>query len=142
MLATAGLTSVPPAAGGKSRERWESLSAIAQLASDLAGMSLEAFAAELSRRAELGHAPVPDAVTLASMHSAKGLEWDAVLLPSLTDGIMPIGYARAPEAINEERRLLYVAVTRARKHLALSWSQASGKPSRFLAELRRGEGIR
>jgi DNA helicase II / ATP-dependent DNA helicase PcrA len=76
------------------------------------------------------------------MHSAKGLEWEAVILPSLTEGIMPIGYARAPEAINEERRLLYVAVTRTRKHLALSWSQASGKPSRFLAELRRGEGIR
>jgi DNA helicase II / ATP-dependent DNA helicase PcrA len=142
VLATAGLTAVPPAAGGKTRERWESLSAIAQLAVDLEGTSLEAFAAELSRRAELGHAPVPDAVTLASMHSAKGLEWDAVILPSLTEGIMPIGYARAPEAIDEERRLLYVAVTRARKHLALSWSQASGKPSRFLAELRHGEGIR
>ena len=142
VLATAGLTAVPPAAGGKTRERWESLSAIAQLAEDLEGMSLEAFAAELSRRAELGHAPVPDAVTLASMHSAKGLEWDAVILPSLIEGIMPIGYARAPEAIDEERRLLYVAVTRARKHLALSWSQASGKPSRFVAELRRGEGIR
>jgi DNA helicase-2/ATP-dependent DNA helicase PcrA len=142
VLATAGLTAVPPAAGGKTRERWESLSAIAQLAEDLEGMPLEAFAAELSRRAELGHAPVPDAVTLASMHSAKGLEWDAVILPSLTEGIMPIGYARAPEAIDEERRLLYVAVTRARKHLALSWSQASGKPSRFLAELRRGEGVR
>jgi DNA helicase-2/ATP-dependent DNA helicase PcrA len=46
-------------------------------------------------------------------------------------------YARTQDAIDEERRLLYVAVTRAREHLVLSWSQASGKRSRFWAELRR-----
>jgi DNA helicase-2/ATP-dependent DNA helicase PcrA len=99
--------------------------------------SLTDFVAELSRRAEIGHAPVPEAVTLATIHAAKGLEWDAVLLPCLAEGIIPIVYARTQDAIDEERRLLYVAVTRAREHLVLSWSQASGKRSRFWAELRR-----
>jgi DNA helicase-2/ATP-dependent DNA helicase PcrA len=151
VLASAGLTSAPPAAPGDRargavRERWESLSAIAGLADDLAAArpaaTLADFAAELAERAEAGHAPVAAAVTLATMHAAKGLEWDAVLLPGLTEGIMPIVHARTAEAVEEERRLLYVAVTRARVHLALSWApartpgaEASRQRSRFLAAL-------
>src|SRR5207244_4356361 len=72
----------------------------------------------------------------------KGLEWDAVLLPGLVEGIMPIVHARTAEGIEEERRLLYVAVTRSRKHLALSWAPARApgaaqarQRSRFLAGL-------
>ena len=98
--------------------------------------------AELQGRAALGHAPVMDGVTLASMHASKGLEWDAVFLPGLAEGVMPIVYARTPEAIEEERRLLYVAITRARERLYLSWpaargpgARAAGQPSRYLAEL-------
>ncbi len=126
VLTGIGLTAAPPGAGPATRERWESLTAIAQLADDLHALrpetTLADFAAELTQRAELGHAPAVDAVTLASMHAAKGLEWDAVLLPGLVEGLMPIVHARTPEAVEEERRLLYVAVTRAREHLYLSWA--------------------
>jgi DNA helicase-2/ATP-dependent DNA helicase PcrA len=156
VLASAGLTAAPPAARGAVRQRWESLAAIAGLADGLAAArpaaTLADFAAELTERAETGHAPVAAAVTLATMHAAKGLEWDAVLLPGLAEGIMPIVHARTAEAIEEERRLLYVAVTRARVHLTLSWAAArtpapgtpgagaSGSPasrqrSRFLAAM-------
>jgi len=146
VLASAGLTSAPPAARGPVREKWESLSAIAGLADALAAArpaaTLTEFAAELAERAETGHAPVAAAVTLATMHAAKGLEWDAVLVPGLIEGIMPIVHARTAEAIEEERRLLYVAVTRARVHLALSWAPArtpgaepTRQKSRFLAAL-------
>jgi DNA helicase-2/ATP-dependent DNA helicase PcrA len=159
VLTGIGLTASPPDMGAAARERWESLTAIAQLADDLHGARPEAtladFSAELTQRAELGHAPAVDGVTLASMHAAKGLEWDAVLLPGLVEGLMPIVHARTPQAIEEERRLLYVAVTRAREHLYLSWSPArapgaasgrtrgahspAGRPrSRFLDGIRLG----
>ena len=150
VLTGIGLTPRPPAAR-RPRENWESLTAIAQLADDMHAARPEAtltdFSAELTQRAELGHAPAVDGVTLASMHAAKGLEWDAVLLPGLVEGLMPIVHARTPDAIEEERRLLYVAVTRAREHLYLSWSPArapgagrgAARPrSRFLDDIRLG----
>ncbi len=147
VLTGIGFSAAPPGGGAAARERWESLAAIAQLAEDMhaerPAATLADFAADLARRAELGHAPGLDGVTLASMHAAKGLEWDAVLLPGLAEGMMPIVHARTPEAVAEERRLLYVAVTRARRHLYLSWSacRAPGarqprQRSRFLDDMR------
>jgi len=147
ILAGLGLTREPPAGRGSARERWESLEALAQLATDFfaatPGAALSGFAGELARRAAIEHAPVMAGVTLASLHAAKGLEWDAVFLPGLAEGNLPIVHAQSYEAIEEERRLLYVGVTRARERAFLSWSLArspggrpSRKQSRFLAGLR------
>ncbi|HVB41527.1 MAG TPA: ATP-dependent helicase [Streptosporangiaceae bacterium] len=147
VLTGLGLTSAPPAGRGRARERWESLEALAQLAADFFAanpqLRLADLVAELDQRNAIGHAPDVDGVTLASLHAAKGLEWDAVFLPCLTDGALPIVYARSAEAIEEERRLLYVGVTRARDRLFFSWSLARAregrrtrKPSRFIDELR------
>ncbi|MGP3931631.1 ATP-dependent DNA helicase UvrD2 [Nonomuraea sp. KM88] len=141
ILAGIGLTPTPPSGGGKAREKWESLKALADLAEDMAaeGADLPTFVAELERRASEQHAPPVEGVTLASLHAAKGLEWDAVWLVGLTDGMLPIIYAETPDQIEEERRLLYVGITRAREHLSLSWALArapggrkSRRPSRFL----------
>ena len=144
-----GVTGGSPPGGSTARENWESLAAIAGLADEMHAARPEAtladFSAELAQRADLGHAPAIDGVTLASMHAAKGLEWDAVLLPGLVDGLMPIVHARTAAAVEEERRLLYVAVTRAREHLYLSWSSArvaggrgGRQRSRFLDGVRLG----
>ncbi len=148
ILTGLGLTREAPAGRGATRERWESLQALAQLAEDYFAAQpaggLAGFTAELGRRASVEHAPAIQGVTLTSLHAAKGLEWDAVFLPGLTDGNLPIVYAQTDEAIEEERRLLYVGVTRARQRLFLSWALARSpggprtrKPSRFLAGLSR-----
>ncbi|GII89359.1 DNA helicase [Sphaerisporangium siamense] len=140
ILSGLGLTPEPPG-GGTAREKWESLKALADLAEDIAaeGGDLRRFVDELERRATEQHAPPVEGVTLASLHAAKGLEWDAVFLAGLVDGTLPIVYAETSEQLEEERRLLYVGVTRARVHLHLSWALArspggrkSRKPSRFL----------
>jgi len=144
VLASIGLTAQPPAGRGTARDRWESLEALAQLADGFFAANpqagLEELAAELALRSAIGHAPAMAGVTLASLHSAKGLEWQAVFLPGLTDGTVPIVYATTDEAVEEERRLLYVGITRARERLYLSWARARApggrktrEPSRFLA---------
>jgi DNA helicase-2/ATP-dependent DNA helicase PcrA len=145
VLSGIGLGPQPPTARGQARERWESLEALAQLADDYfaasPGASLADLAAELAARSAIGHAPVLDGVTLASLHAAKGLEWDVVFLAGLTDGTLPIVHAQTDEAIEEERRLLYVGVTRARDLVCLSWALARSadgyarKPSRFIEEI-------
>jgi DNA helicase-2/ATP-dependent DNA helicase PcrA len=143
VLGGAGWTPVAPSAGGAVRERWESLSALATLADDLVAVAPEARVPDLVRdldeRIAAQHAPAVQGVTLASLHAAKGLEWDTVFLAGCSDGFIPIAMAEGPAAIEEERRLLYVGVTRARRDLRLSWAasrnpggRASRRPSRFL----------
>ncbi|MFD0266894.1 ATP-dependent DNA helicase UvrD2 [Streptomyces sp. NPDC127106] len=151
VLSATGWTAEPPAGSGAAREQWESLAALVRLAEDFArargGATLADLAVELEERRAAQHAPTVQGVTLASLHAAKGLEWDAVFLVGLTDGMLPITYAKTDEQIEEERRLLYVGVTRARHHLTLSWAlsrspggRASREPSRFLNGLRPGSG--
>jgi len=143
VLEAAGWSHQPPAGGGAVRERWESLTALATLAEQLTatrpGIDLPGFVAELDERAAAQHAPTVEGVTLASLHAAKGLEWDAVFIIGLCEGLVPISFAEGWAAVEEERRLLYVGVTRAREHLHLSWARArtpggrAGRsPSRFL----------
>ncbi|WP_040791919.1 ATP-dependent DNA helicase UvrD2 [Nocardia paucivorans] len=151
-LAPLGLTAVEPA-GAQARERWSSLTALVRLTEELVEheptLDLPGLLRELSARAEARHPPTVQGVTLASLHAAKGLEWDAVFLVGLADGTLPIGYVLAddgsvadPAGLEEERRLLYVGVTRARVHLRLSWALSRGagdrrtrRRSRFLTGL-------
>jgi len=158
-LAATGWSREQPPPGGAAREQWEALAALVTLAEEYArapalepigqagalqrDVSLAAFNDELARRAEQQHAPTVEGVTLASLHSAKGLEWDAVFLVGLADGTLPTMYAKTPDQLEEERRLLYVGVTRARQWLWLSYGQlrsAGGRarrPCRFLPQLER-----
>ena len=144
VLSGAGWSPHPPEGAGAVRERWESLQALAGLADGLArdtpGARLGELVAELDRRAQEQHAPTVQGITLASLHAAKGLEWDAVFLAGCSEGLLPITLADTPERVEEERRLLYVGITRARQHLALSWAgsrspggRATRSVSRFLA---------
>jgi DNA helicase-2/ATP-dependent DNA helicase PcrA len=149
VLSATGWSPEARPAGGAGRERWESLAALVQLAEDLAAArsgdgaaGLAELVAELEQRAAAQHAPTVQGVTLASLHAAKGLEWDAVFLVGLADGTLPIQHASTEEQVEEERRLLYVGITRAREHLALSWALARSpgarrgrRASRFLLPL-------
>ncbi|OIQ76870.1 ATP-dependent DNA helicase UvrD2 [mine drainage metagenome] len=137
----------PPSGSGAVRSRWESLAALVALFDELAavapGLTMRAFVDELDERRLAQHAPTLEGVTLATLHSAKGLEWDAVFIVGLSEGLMPISMANTDEAISEERRLLYVGITRARRHLTFTWSlsrtpggRGSRSASRFLDALR------
>lgn len=147
-LAPLGLTAAEPS-GTQARETWDSLTALVGLAEEIATTEtrpgLLPVVAGLRARASARHAPDERGVTLASFHAAKGLEWDAVFLIGVHEGGLPISHAinSGPDAIEEERRLLYVGVTRAREHLSVSWSRsrraggrATRRPSRFLDTVR------
>jgi len=141
VLRALGWTQSAPESSGAVRAKWEALNAIVEMADDAPeGSTLREFTDNLQARADARHEPTMNAVTLASIHSVKGLEWKAVYVVGVAEGLIPISYATGIDAIAEERRLLYVALTRAQERLHLSWS-ASGSGhrrarvrSRFLAE--------
>lgn len=143
-LVPLGLTSKEPE-GVEARERWQMLTALVDLIEELGTATpdsdLQAILIQLKNRAEAKAPPTVEGVTLASLHAAKGLEWDAVFLTGLVENTLPISFAikAGAEQIEEERRLFYVGITRAREHLHCSWALArqdggrqSRKRSRFL----------
>lgn len=144
VLRSIGWSQDPPASAGAVRDRWESLNVIMRLAEEAPEeMTLREFVADLVDRQSSNNEPLRSAVNLATLHSAKGLEWDCVHIVGLNEGLLPISYARTPEEIDEERRLLYVGITRARRSLGMSWSASAQKgrggrraPSRFLDDVR------
>ncbi|WP_425844769.1 ATP-dependent helicase [Agrococcus sp. TSP3-2-1] len=137
-----GYRAEPPSSHGEERAQWDALHALVTLAEETGGTDLPAFAHDLQRRAATEHEPTVAAVTIATIHAAKGLEWQHVHVCGLAEGLLPISHATSLAEIDEERRLLYVAITRAQRSLSLTWARSSGhavrQPSRFLAELGAG----
>lgn len=138
-----GFTDEPPAAGGALRDAWEARAALLRLAEEQpADATLRDFAEHLRGRARDQHEPTTRTVTLATIHAAKGLEWDHVHLIGASEGLLPISYATGFDAVDEERRLAYVAITRAARTLSVSWARGRGRvaraPSRFLREIGTG----
>lgn len=134
-----GWTSREPDHSGPERERWDSLNALLAMVDEMPeGSSIADFASELEERKRSQHEPLKASVTLSTIHAAKGLEWSTVFVIGLTEGYLPIVYANKPEEIAEEKRLFYVAITRAKRNLVLSWAKADSRPrdaSRFLSLL-------
>ena len=145
ILSAAGWSEKPPTGTGAVREAWESLAALVGLCDEVvaadSSAGLNEIIRENARREEVQDAPSVDGVTLASLHAAKGMEWDAVFLVGLVDTMVPMSHAETPAQVEEERRLLYVGITRARAFLQLSWADSRlpggrpRKPSRFLAPI-------
>ncbi len=142
VLSQLGWSPQEPSTTGAIREQWDSLNALVGLADVIAarpGAGMNDLVQELEERAEAQSAPEVDGVTLASVHAAKGLEWPAVFLVGASEGLMPISMAKTAAQVEEERRLFYVALTRARDELTITWAAArtpgargSRKPTRFL----------
>ena len=126
----------PPSGAGARRVKWEMILALVELSERSAHKNAVDLLRHLQFLSKTGGGV---GVTLGTIHAAKGLEWDAVVVAGLVEGQLPSAYATTPEEIEEERRLLYVAVTRARKHLVLSYPKNRYKrpvdASRFITML-------
>ena len=136
-----GWLSKPPA-NPVDRHAWDIMSTLAQIAENLPGTATVIdLAADLKHRADNEMEPAVSAVTLSTIHNAKGLEWDTVIVIGMSEGLFPLSYSMGDGPMQEERRLAYVAFTRAGRSLTLSWAErqkASGAlrtRSRFIPEI-------
>jgi DNA helicase II / ATP-dependent DNA helicase PcrA len=96
--------------------------------------NLRTYLREVEDRVQQNNPPTMPVTTLATLHAAKGLEWERVFLMGVSDGVLPLennSTTGDQASIDEERRLFYVGITRAKSDLRLSYR---GKASRFLAE--------
>lgn len=147
MLTGFGWSKQAPEGRGTVREQWEAMDVLVKLARRLEPSSLAEFVQHLDRRAAIGAQPKADAVTVCSLHAAKGLEWENVFLVGMSEGLLPITYAKTAAMIEEERRLLYVGITRAKTRLWISYAKARAggrararEMSRFLTPIWPEEG--
>ena len=127
ILSALGWSSKP-----KKTEGWEALNWFVEVLDELGNPTLDEYLRELDDWERSGHEPQREAVTLATIHGTKGLEWESVFLVGVNQGIFPIGYAQSDAEKAEERRLFYVAVTRAQSNLQVSYTKEKG-PSEFIA---------
>ena len=141
LVGIAGWSAKAPSGQGALRERWDNLNAIVEMARQRRDASFVAFVADLAEREISQAAPATQGVTLSTLHAAKGLEWDNVFVAGVSEGLIPISLAQGEDAIEEEKRLLYVGMTRARDRLCVSYSRSrhggngKRKASRFLKDL-------
>ena len=127
VLASLGWTSQP-----QQTDSWAALNWFVELLDELGETTgLDEYLRELEERQRSLHEPVQEAVTLATVHAAKGLEWDVVYLPGVSEGNYPIFHAQTEAEVAEEQRLLYVAATRARRRLRV-FAEQNRPQSRFL----------
>lgn len=131
ILRSHGWSPAAPVGGPSVRGAWESLRVIVDQAADFErehpDATLPDFVGWLIGRMDVEFEPTANAVTVSTIHAAKGLEWDSVFVIGASDGLIPITYAQTPAAFREERRLMYVAVTRAARQLHISWAKARNK---------------
>ena len=148
IVSSLGWSPEPPNSSQSAQLTWESLNTLVELADEFvkekSDQLLTDFIAMLDQRNEFDLEPSPNAVTLASIHAVKGLEWEVVFVAGLSEGLVPISYATTVPTVNQERRLFYVALTRAKQQLHLSWAKSRSAqtkqhrgPSRFLLEINR-----
>ena len=141
LVGIAGWSAKAPSGQGALRERWDNLNAIVEMARQRRDTSFIAFVADLAEREVSQAAPATQGVTLSTLHAAKGLEWDKVFVVGVSEGLIPISLAQGEDAIEDEKRLLYVGMTRARDRLCVSYSRSrhggngKRKASRFLKDL-------
>lgn len=131
LVRSLGWQSVRPEEGGSKLENWEALNHFVQIVEELgANATIQDFANELDERQRSQHEPVRESVTLSTIHAAKGLEYQSVFIIGATEGYLPISYAKTEVDIIEEQRLFYVAITRAKDSLVITWPQRDSESGR------------
>ena len=138
-----GWQSIPPTESGTKLEQWEALNHLVQIVDELGeSATIQTYATELEERQRSQHEPTKESITLSTIHAAKGLEYKVVFIVGASEGYLPISFAKTPAELLEEQRLFYVAVTRAKDQLFISWAREDldfnrlNQPSRYLALLK------